>query len=283
MKVGIVTDELSNLPADIVEKFEINVVHGLVYIDDQKYVAGVEISSEEILQVIGKKDLKTGAPSPGEFFKIYEQLLDKYDIIFSIHCSKQTSAFIESAKIGAKRTRNPEKIKHMECGVAAIGLGLTVIGTAILSKSISDIEILEAKVSELCQKAELLGLVHSFEHLRKSGRVKLKVAGIMASLISIKPVIFMHEGKISVVEKTFSRNKSKKRFWEKFEDQFDQDFEPKLIGINHLMSKDKINEIITDIHEQYPNHEIFVSKADPMIASYTGPGLLIISFFSRYK
>ncbi len=66
------TDELSNLPETITEKYNIYIVHGLVYIDNEKHRAGVDITTDEIIRVIGKKTLKTASPSPGEYYTVYE-------------------------------------------------------------------------------------------------------------------------------------------------------------------------------------------------------------------
>ena len=176
MKVGIVTDSLSNLPLEVAQKYDIYIVHGFVYIENKKYVAGVDVSTEQILQIIGKKSLKTAVPSPGEYFKQYEELLDKYEIIISLHCPTKQTAFLKSAKAGAKRTRNPEKIHHIECGVATLGLGLVAISTAILSKNIDDLELLLQKINVLCKRVDVLGVLNSFEYIRKSGRFLLLLA-----------------------------------------------------------------------------------------------------------
>ncbi len=190
---------------------------------------------------------------------------------------------IESAKLGAKRTRNPEKINIVPCGVAALGLGLVTLATAIFAENMTNLDELITKINGLSQRAEILGCINSFDYIRKSGRIKLKTLGILGSIISIKPVLVMHGTKISLVYKQFSRKKSLKKLVEEFTKRIDPSIEPKMIGISHLESENDAKEIMDKIHAKYQFHEIILTGTDPMIASYTGPGLIILSYFSKFK
>ncbi len=281
MKVAIVTDSLSNLPEEIAKENDIYIVRGLIYIDNKRYIASEEITTEEILQVIGQKTLKTAVPSPGEYFKIYNHILDNYDFIISLHCPTKQTAFLKSAKIGAKRTKNPDKIIHVECGIATLGLGLVAISVALLSKDITNKELLVQKINELSQKVEVLGIVNSFDYIKKSGRVKLKLAGTLASLLSIKPVLGMHGSDIFLLEKTRNRQKAIQKLQEHFLRQIDPTIEPKMIGLSHLMNIDEAKNIKSIIERRFPEHKIILTDVDPMIATNTGPGLLLITYFSK--
>lgn len=281
LKLGIVTDELSNLPSSITEKYNIYIVHGFVYIDNEKFRAGVDVTTEEILQVIGKKTMKTAAPSPGEYFAVYEKIIDKYDSIISLHCSTNLSAMMESAKLGAKRVKNPEKIRIVPCGVAALGLGLVAYATAMFAQNMTNLDELIAKVNELSQRAEILGCINSFEYIRKSGRIRFKALGTMGSIIKIKPVMVMHGTKISLLYKKFSRKGSLKKLVETCVDRIDPTIEPKMIGISHLEAENDANDIIDKIQSKYPSHDIIMTGTDPMIASFTGPGLIVLSYFAK--
>ena len=101
VNVGIVTDVLCNLPQEEALKNNIFMVPGYIYIDNEKIISGKEITTKQILDVIGEKTLKTAVPSPGEYFKIYEEILDNFDYIISIHSPAAQTGFITSALAGA--------------------------------------------------------------------------------------------------------------------------------------------------------------------------------------
>lgn len=281
MKVGIVTDSLSNLPPDLAKQYDIYIVYGSIYIDNKKYIANVEVSTDQILEIISKKTLKTAVPSPGDFYNIYEQILDKYDIIISLHCPTKQTAFLKSAKLGAKRTRYPEKIIHIECGVATLGLGLVAISTAILAREINDLDLLLKKIDSFCKRVDVLGALNSFDYIKRSGRVKLKFLGTVASIIAIKPVLAMHGSNIMLLERTFNREKALEKLQYQFQKRFDPSMEPKMIGLSHLKDLQEAEKIKSNINKKYPSHEVIFTDVDPMIASNTGPGLMLLTFFSK--
>lgn len=280
MKVGIVTDSLSNLPEDIAKKYDINIVNGSVYVDNQRYISGTEISTKEILEVIKTKTIKTAVPAPGDYYTLYEKLLDQNDLIISIHSPKAVTGFIESAKAGAKRTKSPEKIIHFESGVATIGLGLVAIATAILAPKITDEAVLTSNIKELCDKIEVLGLVNSFEYLKKSGRIKLQMEGRLASILKIRPILAMKRTKIITLEKPRNRTRAIKKLEQYFQKRFDPKSELKMIGMSQLECIDEADGIKSIIENEHPDYSILYTDVEPMIACNTGPGLLLVAYFA---
>lgn len=281
LKVGIVTDSISNLPEDVAKKYDINMVKGLVYVDSKPYVPGIEITNKEILELIKTKTFKTAAPPPGDYLDLYNKIIDKYDLIISIHSPKAITAFIDSARMGAKRSKNPEKIIHVECGVTTVGLGLVSIATANLAQKITDRDLLISKVKDLCDKIEVLALVYSFEYVIKSGRVKQQLQGRLAKLFSFKPIIAIKNTKILTIEKPRNKNTSLKKFEQYFQKRFDPNSELKMIGMSQLGCVDEENSIRSIVEKNYPDCSILTTDVDPMIACNTGPGLLLLAYFSN--
>lgn len=91
----------------------------------------------------------------------------------------------------------------------------------------------------------------------------------------------MHGTKISLVYKQFSRKKSLKKLVEECMKRIDPEIDPKMIGISHLEAENDAKDIIEKIQTKYPSHEVIMTGTDPMIASYTGPGLIVLSYFSK--
>lgn len=281
MKVAIVTDSLSNLPDDIARRYNIFIVRGLIYIDNNRYIETEEITTEQILKILNQKTLKTSVPPPGEYFKVYNQIIDDFDLIISLHSPTKQTAFLKSAKIGSKRIINSHKIIHIECGVATLGLGLVAIASSYLAQKETDINVLREKITKLCQKVEVLGVLDSFDYIKNSGRIKLKVAGTVASLIGVKPVLGMHGSNIFLLDKTRNRQKSIIKLQEQFMKRIDPTVCPKLIGLSHLFDITNAKRIKSTIEAKFPQHEILLTGVDPMTALNTGPGLLLLTYFSK--
>lgn len=77
MKIGIVTDSTSDLPAHLVEEHNIQVVPTILILDGKEYADGIGISREEFYTRLPslRTPPTTAAPSIGDFTTPYENSL----------------------------------------------------------------------------------------------------------------------------------------------------------------------------------------------------------------
>ncbi|MFX0123182.1 MAG: DegV family protein [Candidatus Hodarchaeota archaeon] len=282
MKAGIVTDSMSDLPPELANKYGVVIVPGTVFIDDEPYRSGIDIFPSDIEDLISEnnKKISTGAPSAAEYYDAYTYLCDSVDIIISIHSPSKVTATSSVAKVAAKRLEDPTQVIRFECGVGSLGLGLTAIATAITAKQVEDLSELLRRVTQYCERIKIIGTLDSFKYLQRSGRVKLKIAGFLANTFSIKPVLMMQGEDISLLKKPRSRQRALDLMIESVLNSIDIDFNPKMIGIGHFSCVKEAKMVEGIIRDNFPDHEIIQGNVDPMIAAHTGPGLILLSFFS---
>lgn len=282
MEVGIVTDSMSDLSPKLAAKYGIVIVPGIVFIDNEPYRSGVDISPNDIENILkeSNKKIRTGAPPPAEYYEVYTHLCNNVDIILSIHSPSKVTATSSAAKIAAKRLEDPDRVIHFECGVGTLGLGLTAIAVAITAKQVEDLSDLLRGVTEYCKRIQIIGTLDSFKYLQQSGRIKLKIAGFLANALTIKPVLMMRGDDISLLEKPRNRQKALDLMIESVINSIDKSFIPKIIGIGHFGCVEEAGVVESIIKQNFPNHKIIRGNVDPMIAAHTGPGLILLSFFS---
>ncbi|GAI48415.1 unnamed protein product, partial [marine sediment metagenome] len=99
MSVGILTDSTSDIPKDICEKYDIEVIPLKVMFDKKTFIDDVDITPEEFYKKlkVSKKIPTTTQPTPYEFVQVYKKMAEKYDSIISIHISEKMSGTIASA------------------------------------------------------------------------------------------------------------------------------------------------------------------------------------------
>ena len=99
MSIAIVSDSACDLPKDILKKLNITEVPVNVTFGDKVYKENVDITGDEFYKKLtSSSDFPTTSqPSPGDFEKIYINLLKKYDEILSIHISSKVSGTYNSA------------------------------------------------------------------------------------------------------------------------------------------------------------------------------------------
>ncbi len=273
---------MSDLPSKISEKFGIVVVPGILYVDEKPFQSGVDIHPEDIRIIIEEENrkIKTGAPSPAAYYGAYESLYDSVDIILSLHCPNKLSGVLNSAKSGARRLRDPFRVIHFECGVATIGLGITAIAAAIKSQEIKNRQELINLVQEYCTKIQIIGTLESFKYLQHSGRFRLKLAGWIASTISVKPVLLMRDSDVFLIKKSRNRNIAINQLIYSLYEKIDRQIDPEIVGISHFGCEEELDIVEKKIKEILPNHMIIKGYADPMVAANTGPGLILAAYFA---
>jgi len=87
-KIKIVTDSSSDIPADLAEKFDIELIPLYVGYGHEMYKDNIQVDHDAIFKALldGKK-VNTAAPSPGDFYKVFEKILkdDKATCIYVLH------------------------------------------------------------------------------------------------------------------------------------------------------------------------------------------------------
>src|SRR5512139_1153869 len=131
MKLGIVTDSTSDIPAYLVEQYELEVIPSLVVIDGQQYTDGIGITREEFYKRLPSLQTPptTAAPSIGEFATRYDSLLGRGCVhILSIHAASKLTTIINSAHQAANDF--PNQVTCVDSTSLSLGLGFQVIAAA---------------------------------------------------------------------------------------------------------------------------------------------------------
>lgn len=197
MKLGIVTDSTADLPAYLVEQFDIRVVPSILVLEGKEYADGISITREEFYARLPSllTPPTTAAPSIGDFLTPYRSLFDLgCEHILSIHAASQLTTIINSARQAAQEFSG--KVTVLDSGSLSMGLGFQVLAAAEASDLGLDaaLEAAESARKRLQVKAAL----DTMEYLKRSGRVPGVVANL-GGLLSIKPMIELRDGEVKAI------------------------------------------------------------------------------------
>jgi len=88
-KVGIVTDSVNCLPAEVIKEYDIRVVPVSLSINGKSYRDQVDITPDEFWKLFPEiKELTTGAGPLGDFIEAFKGLAQSTDSIFCTFVSK---------------------------------------------------------------------------------------------------------------------------------------------------------------------------------------------------
>ena len=268
MKIGIVTDSTADLPAYLVEQYEIQVVPSILVLDGKEYADGIGISREEFYTRLPdfKSSPTTASPSIGDFTKPYEKLFSQgCGHILSIHAAVQLTTIINVARQAAEEF--PEKVTCIDSGSLSLGLGFQVIAAA--EEAELGLKFALDAIESTRKRLRLCAALDTVEYLKRSGRVPSLIASL-GDLLSIKPLIELMDGEV----KAMGAVRTTKQADEKILNLLIEGGEFERLAILHTNAEPRAKALLSELIQQarmsIPRDILFVNVTT-VIGTHVGP------------
>lgn len=271
-RIALVTDSTCDLPAELIEKYDIHVVPLNVIFGDKNYRDGVTIESNQFFEMLKTEPIhpRTSQPAPGDFAVIYERLKDEYEHIISIHLSSQLSGTCQSALMARDLFAGAD-ITIIDSMSASIGLGWVVLLAArAIAAGKSKQEVITI-AQQAAAEQHILLTVESLEWLHKNGRIG-KASALLGGLLSVRPVLHIEAGIVAPYGK--QRGKMEKVLQNMVDSMTElvSVEQPVYIGIVHATSPDMAEYVAGLLRDTYSVKELIIGSVGPVIGVNTGPG-----------
>lgn len=280
--VKIIVDSTQDLTKEILEKNGVEVVPLSVnFSDGDSYLDGVTIQTAELYEKVkAKKELpKTAAVTVGTLIEVFKKHIDNGDEIVYTGISAQMSRSYENALL-AKEELETDKIYVVDSKNLSTGIGLLVL------KAIKDRDSgLSAKeIAANMEKNRELVLsqfaIEQMDYLYKGGRCS-SVAKIFGSILKIKPIILVRDGKMHVGAKPLGKiTKALDIMIKQIVDDKDR-LDTDHILVTHSIAPESAKYIIPKLKELFPGVDIIETVAGSVIASHCGPGTIGILYMVK--
>ncbi len=273
MRVGIVTDSASDLADDEIRENEITVVPLSIRFGDTAYVDRTELSTEDFWTKMRTSEELPGTAAPSsEAFELafQESKVQGYDAVVCICLSGKLSATYQAAVKGAEALGDTYEVYVVDSGQCSIGQGTLVLEAARLAKAGCSAKEVADSVEKLRSQVRLIFTLDTVENLRRGGRVGA-AAALIASLLSVKPVMAIRDGAVHPE----SRQRTRRRALEHLAKLVKAAANPQNIRVGHSGAPD-----LDDFLGQLPDNPtgISVSAIGPVIGTHGGPRLIGVSF-----
>ena len=267
------TESGADLPKDMVEKYQIQVVPMHVIMDGKDYLDG-ELSVEEVFDYHSrtKKIPSTTATNVHEYHELFTKIRIDYpdSIIIHIGYTSKASASFQSALIAAE---NFEDLFLIDALNVTGGLAAIVMYAATMLEeepSISHVHLIE-KIESVVPKTRLAFLPGSLDFLRAGGRVS-NVAYIGGLLLKIKPCIELIEGKLVSTRKyRGSMSIVAEKLMRDYLNQYDID-RTQLYLIYSVGLDESIKRRMDEVAKELGFENVTWMQAGAMISTHAGPG-----------
>lgn len=274
-EIRIVTDSTAFLPQEILDKYKIEVVPLYVNFPDEVIIDG-SINNKVFFEKLKKASKLpfTSQPAPGDFVQVYKKIIDNGDEIISIHISSSLSGTVESAT-AAKKMLASDRISVVDSYFTSAGLAMQVIAAAKAVQEGKTRDEITAMLEKLRNKIRILFVPATLEYLRKGGRIGGAQA-LLGTILQIKPILMIKDGKVDVFEKVRTMKKALGRIVEELPGKGK-------VNVTILQAESGETPLILQklIKERLPESVIEIFELSPVISTHAGPGVVGIAFLEE--
>ncbi len=283
----IVSDATLDLPAGLIEKFDIRIIPMGFSVDNAEYSHYPDERELTIEDFYTK--LKNGALSqttqitPVVFTEYFDDILKQGKDILYISFSSGLSGTFSTSQVVIRDLSEeyPERrIYSVDSLCASIGEGLLVLQAAMHQKQGMDIDQLKEWVENNKRGVRHWFTVKDLFFLKRGGRIS-SIEAVVGTALKIRPVLSTDDsGKLTVVSKIRGSRAELDLMLGKLE-QESIELASQTIIIGHGDDIEQAKELERLIRDKYEVKDIIISKIGPIIGTHTGPGMLALTFFGR--
>lgn len=280
MGIRIVVDSTSDLTDEIIEKYNIKMVPLTVNFENESFLDKVELSTKEFFDKLeaAEKLPTTTLVSPGTFVEVFSEILLEGDQVLGMFIASELSGTYDSARM-AKDMIGSEDIHLIDTKSVCLGSFALVLEAIRLVEEKKPIEEIVNELEALKEKTVVVAALDTLKYLEKGGRLS-KGQAVIGSLLNIKPIIAVKDGKISVIDKIRGRNKTIKWFDEWIEKN-NFDLSDKTVLLFHGRAYEQLKVLRNTIEEKYNIKNIIEQEIGAVIGTHAGPGVLGIGFINK--
>ncbi len=277
MRVGILSDSTSDIPREICEKYDIEVIPLKVMFDKKTFIDNVDITPEEFYKKlkVSKKIPTTTQPTPYEFVQVYKKMAEKYDSIISIHVSEKMSGTIASAS-SAKASLPDLDITIIDSKITSIPAGYIVMEAAKAVKEGRVKEEIIGMVNNIVEKIRILFLPKTLEYLRKGGRIGT-AKSLLAVALKIQPILTVKEGEVAPYKNARHWNRAKQELINIYKNVFNVK-EGGTVIIGHSDNIEDAKDIEKKAKDAFKPKEIYTWLIGCTIGTHLGPGAVALCY-----
>ena len=208
--VRIVTDSACDLPGALADSLGIEIVPLTIRFGEQEFVDRLDLSPAEFWARCASSPTlpETAAPPPGAFEDAFRRIAaDGADAIVCINLSSALSATMQSAELAARNVADQVRVEVSDSRSVTMGLGMIAVAAARHATSGAELDDVVGYTHALVGRTRVFGALDTLDNLKKGGRIGGAKA-LVASVLSIKPIIEVRDGRVEEAGKQRTRSRA---------------------------------------------------------------------------
>ncbi|MGL5749705.1 MAG: DegV family protein, partial [Paraclostridium sp.] len=274
--IKLVCDSLSDIPKDLINKYDIEVIPLTVIFDGKEYVDGIDLTKDEFYKMLRSSDSmpKTSQCTYIQFKEVFERYLNEGKDVLYIGGSSTASGTFQSAVMAKNDLEG--NIYAFDTQSVSIGSGCFVLSAAEQISIGKSIEEVINHLESIKENIKVLFTVDTLEYLQKGGRISLAKATI-GNMLNIKPILTIEDGLV----KQFSQVRGKKQVISKIISSIKEicgdNLSTKRIIIGYGDNDSDLVYFAKQIEEELNAQSVCIINIGSVICAHSGPGILGIA------
>ncbi len=273
--IAIVTDTDVSLPSDVAARYGIRQVPIAVHFGSETLLTGVDIDDTTLFQRVDRDGElpTTSAPAPGDFLNAFQSAFEEgADQVICFCVSSAVSGTYDAART-ARDLVLERKVTVVDTQSISMGQGFMVIEAAEAAQEGASPDEIIQRALDVGERIALYAALSTLKYLAMSGRVGHLTAG-MAGLLSIKPILTLHDGELQMLERVRTRRKA----WSRVIDLTAEALggaEAERMAIVHVDALQEARRFEEQLRQRLPCPEsIITAELTPGLSVHTGAGLV---------
>ncbi|WP_017185449.1 DegV family protein [Alkalibacillus haloalkaliphilus] len=280
MSVKLIVDSGSDLPKDILEQHDIDIVSLIVHLDGQDYYDRDTIDSQKVYDAMREGSApKTAQATPDTFYDVFKQYTDEGRPVIYLAFSSELSGTYQSAMIAKQQIEDDNEsaeIYIIDTRAASMGHGLVAYHTAEAIANGGSVQDILDTANFYVNHMVHVFTVDDLEYLQRGGRVS-KAQAFVGGMLKIKPLLHVEDGKLVPLEKVRGSKKVIGRMVD-LAGERGNSLDQQTIAITHGDDEETAQKLADKLKEVYSPQDVIIHQIGSAIGAHAGPGTIALFF-----
>lgn len=281
-KVAVVTDSCASIPEELLKKLNIHTVAYYIHRGQEVLADLVNIQRDDFIKWLPTAtDLPTTAcPGPGDYVNKFKELaLQDVKSIISIHMTSVGSGAYQAAELAKSILAKdiPDmRIEVVDTQNVSLCQGWMAIEAARASLNGANLDDILVRVKAMIPVTTMIQTADTLKYLYMGGRIG-KAKRLLGSLLNIKPLIGMKDGRIVALGQAHSRTQAYRAMSTIIAETVGQ--QKVKVAYVHAGACNEIEKLRKLVESKVEVVETIIAELSPALTVHTGPGTAGLCFF----
>ena len=280
MSIKIIADSTCYLPKEYIDKYKVSIASLNVLLNGNSY-REIDLSKDWFYNEMAKSPTipTSSQPSIEELYSTVESLVkDGHDVVGVFLSSDMSGTFSTSNLVKNMILENypNAKIVMIDSRSNCMQAGFAVLEAAKASNENKSLDEVVSIAKNVIENSKFIFVPETLDYLKKGGRIG-GAAALFGSLLQIKPILTVEDGKTTV----FTKVRTKKKAIDKIVNTvLEQNSKSPIKGIivHHINCESEGQELADRLKNSLGLDNVKIQSIGPIIGLHVGPGSIGVAY-----